>query len=558
MKDARDTTPTKAFVLLGAVVAAACGGEDPLPPEPPPPPPNQAPQTVGAIPPQSVNTGETATVDVASYFRDPDGGALRYTAATSNPGVVSVAVSGTSLALVGVADGTATVTVTATDPGGLTAAQSVAVTVQTPNRAPQTVGAIPARSLDARQTVRLDVASYFRDPDGDGLGYEAATSAAGVVSVSISGSRLTLVGVAQGTATVTVTARDPGGLTAAQRVAVTVRTPNRAPQAVGSIPAQNLVPGRTATLDVASYFRDPDGDALTYEAATSAVSVVSVSISGSRLTLVGVAEGTATVAVTARDPGGLSATRRFASTVLNQAPEPSGSIPDQTVQAGETVWLDVSPYFTDPDGDALTYTATSSDASVASVSISGSAVRIQGISVGSTVLTVNARDPDGGHAIQRATIGVTAPGPDLAFTGVSPTSATLLPGESVMFTFDIRNRGTVASVATTIRAVRSTNPTVSPRDTELVSFSLSSLAPSQTHRFLVTITVDANSAPGTIYIGACVDAAGNEVNTENNCSAGARLTIGSSSDARDSADSAAPIRVRASRPTEPKRPVPPF
>ena len=511
------------------LAAAACGGENPLPP-PPPPPPNQAPQTVGAIPPQSVNTGETATLDVAAYFRDPDGGALTYTAATSNPAVVSVAVSGSSLTLVGVGDGQATVTVTAADPGGLTAAQSVAVTVQTPNRAPETVGSIPAQSVNTGQTTTLDVASYFRDPDGDALGYAAATSAAGVVSVSMSGSVLTMVGVADGTATVTVTASDPGGLTAAQSVSVTVQTPNRAPETVGTIPARSLEPGRTETLDAASYFRDPDGDALTYTAATSNAAVVSAAMSGSSLTLTGVAPGTATVTVTARDPGGLTAAQnvpvsvsratapdlvwvgvdrnaitvapgsegvveftvgnagdaassatnsrahessdptittsdRVASEAIavealapgatatvrlrisvpagaptgstyfgmcvdpvtgetntanncssavrltisasNRAPRPQGTVPARSLAPGQTASVDLSAYFTDPDGDALSYTAASSAPAVAAATVSGRVLTIRAVASGTATITATARDPGGLTATQRVAVTVT-------------------------------------------------------------------------------------------------------------------------------------------------------
>lgn len=47
----------------------------------------------------------------------------------------------------------------------------------------------------------------------------------------------------------------------------------------------------------------------------------------------------------------------------NRAPEPLGWIPDQTVHVGETATLDVSARFADPDGDALTYGASSSDPS---------------------------------------------------------------------------------------------------------------------------------------------------------------------------------------------------
>ena len=128
----------------------------------------------------------------------------------------------------------------------------------------------------------------------------------------MSGSTLTLNGVAVGTASVTVTATDPDGLSATQSVGVTVETPNRAPVRAGFIPAQSIIPGRTGRLDVARYFSDPDGDALGYAATSSNAGVVSVSMSRSELTMAGVAEGTATVAVTATDPDGLSATQSVA------------------------------------------------------------------------------------------------------------------------------------------------------------------------------------------------------------------------------------------------------
>lgn len=98
-------------------------------PPPPPPPPPEPPVQVGSIPAQVVNVGESAMIDVAAYFRDPDGGSLAYQAATSAPAVVSVSISGSSLTMVGVADGQATVTVTATDPGGLSGTQMIQVVI---------------------------------------------------------------------------------------------------------------------------------------------------------------------------------------------------------------------------------------------------------------------------------------------------------------------------------------------------------------------------------------------------------------------------------------------
>ncbi len=400
-------------LVLTVGTALSCSGDGATPPAPPPappPPPPVAPVQVGTIPNQTVQTGQTATLDVVSYFRDPDGGALTYAAASSAAGVVSVALSGSTLTMVGVADGTATVTVTARDPGGLTATQSFQVTVETPNRAPEAVGTIPNQTVQTGQTATLAVASYFRDPDGDALTYTAASSAAAVISVSLSGSTLTMVGVADGTGTVTVTARDPDGLTAAQNFQVMVETANRAPEAVGTIPNQTVATGGQATVDVSSYFRDPDGDGLTYTAASSNATVATATVSGSSVMISAGAAGTWTGTVTAGDPRGLAGVQDIQVTVerSNRAPEAVGTIPNQPVNAGSSRSVDVSSYFRDPDGDALTYTGASSNTAVATVAVSGARVTISGVAAGTANVTVTARDPGGLTGTQR--FGVTVRG----------------------------------------------------------------------------------------------------------------------------------------------------
>ena len=126
---------------------------------------------------------------------------------------------------------------------------------------------------------------------------------------------MTIAGVAAGSAMVTVTATDPGGLSAEQRAAVTVERLNQAPQAVGSIPDQTVPAGQTVTVDASLYFSDPDGDMLTFTATSSSIAVAVPSVSGRTLTIAGVAPGSATVTVTATDPGGLAATQNVNVTV---------------------------------------------------------------------------------------------------------------------------------------------------------------------------------------------------------------------------------------------------
>ena len=219
--------------------------------------------------------------------------------------------------LTGAAPGTATITVTATDPGGLSATQTFEVTVSSTNRAPTVSAAIPDQTLEAGAQVTVDrFGKPFSDPDGDALSYEATSDASDVATASVSGSDVTVAGEAAGTATITVTATDPGGLSATQTFDVTVSSrTNHAPMVSGAIPDQTLQAGTQVTVDVSGAFSDPDGDALSYEATSDAPGVAAVSVSGSDVTVAGEAAGTATITVTATDPGGLSATQTLEVTV---------------------------------------------------------------------------------------------------------------------------------------------------------------------------------------------------------------------------------------------------
>ena len=393
------------FAAIGLAAAVTCAaaacGDGATEPEPPPQP-NRPPVASGTIPGQTVPVGESVMVSVASAFGDPDGDALTYSAASSAPGVASVTVSGAEVTVTGVSAGTTSVTVTASDAGGLSARQTFEVTV--PNRAPAATDSIPDQTVPAGDTVSLDLGEHFSDPDGDTLTYAAESSAADMATVAVSGANLTVTGVSGGTATITVTASDPEGFSAQQAFEATV--PNRAPVATDSIPDQTVQAGDSDSVDLGEHFSDPDGDALTYRAESSAPAVASVAVSGASVTVTGVSAGTATVTVTARDPGGLEAKQSFQVTVPNRPPEPLGTIPTQSIATGETVSLDASAYFTDPDGDALTYTATSSNSRIARASVSGSTVTITGVAAGLATITVTAQDPGGLTATQRPPVTV--------------------------------------------------------------------------------------------------------------------------------------------------------
>ena len=113
--------------------------------------------------------------------------------------------------------------------------------------------------------------------------------------------------------------------------------------------------------------------------------------------------------MTASDPDGASAAHAIAVTVgdgdsSNQPPVASSDIPDHSVRMGSSVTVDGSNYFSDPDGDDLTYTASSSNDEVATVAVEGSTATITAVAVGSAVVTMTASD---GEADASQGFGVT-------------------------------------------------------------------------------------------------------------------------------------------------------
>ncbi|MCY3808597.1 MAG: M66 family metalloprotease [Gemmatimonadetes bacterium] len=78
--------------------------------------------------------------------------------------------------------------------------------------------------------------------------------------------------------------------------------------------------------------------------------------------------------------------------VPNRAPEAVGEIPDVEAFVGETVEIALAEYFTDPDGDELSYSASSSDTDVATVAVSGYTLAVTGVAAGSAQITVTASD----------------------------------------------------------------------------------------------------------------------------------------------------------------------
>ena len=163
-------------------------------------------------------------VDVLANDTDMDGDPL--TVVSAGPaahGATAIAGGGVRYSPALNWSGTDRFSYTIADPGGLTATATVTMTVLPVNDAPAGVGVIPDQMLEeGGGPVTVDLRPYFADVDGDALGYAAVSSDESAVTAAVAGATLTLSPFVAGTATVTVTASDPAGLTAVQTFGVSV------------------------------------------------------------------------------------------------------------------------------------------------------------------------------------------------------------------------------------------------------------------------------------------------------------------------------------------------
>lgn len=353
--------------------------------------PNRAPEVAIALPDLQAFAGDSVAARLAGYFDDPDQDSLTFSAEPAGAGVASVAVAGDELTVKAIAPGTVTVIVTATDPEGLVATQDFVFTV--PNRAPEVTDLLTDIEIRVGEVVTAKMSDHFADPDGEVLVYAAESSEGGVAGVAVSGDELVVSAVAKGLATITVTAADPGGLEAVQSFSVTV--PNRAPEVVDTPAAIKVAVGDEVSVEVTGYFVDPDGDTLSYAAESSDTARAAVVVVGGEARVTGVAKGTASIAVTAMDPEGLTAVLAVQVEVPNRAPEGTGHFPDVEIEVGDTASSDLSAHFMDPDGDELVFAAATSDAAVVAAGVSGHLVMVHAVAKGTATVTVTATDTKG-------------------------------------------------------------------------------------------------------------------------------------------------------------------
>ncbi|MEX3623708.1 Ig-like domain-containing protein [Viridibacillus arvi] len=406
-------------------------------------PPNQAP-TSSPIDEIVLNVDQSKIVMLDDYFYDPDGDKLTYSVTGSN----EIAKADTSesrnnkLTVTGKALGDVKLRITASDGHGGTVQREVSVKVvestvidPPPNtNVPPIFLNIPNQRIHLGKSIELNLNNYTQDPDGDTIQYTAKVNNERV-GLSVKDSTLKLDGLEKGKSAVQVSADDGNGHIVTQTFDVDVYIdeenggepvePVDRPPVAGSIDNVVIEKGQTRNVLISGVLYDPDDDPVTYAIETKEQGIITTKTfkegNNTYVAVKGAEVGQTTVTATVRDEKGNSATTSFVVKVEEKVEVPeegnkapvAKAIPDGEIVKGTTKRVLLNNYFTDPDGDTLTYTVGGPGNNLKHVkrSVEGQVLTLEGTSLGEAEIIVTANDGNG-HKVSSTFKITVVPPPD--------------------------------------------------------------------------------------------------------------------------------------------------
>ncbi len=266
---------------------------------------------------------------------------------------------------------------------------------------------------------------------------------------------------------------------------------NNAPVAATAVPTQNIqINGGAQTVNIATAFTDANSNPMTYTATSSNPANLTVSVTGNIVTLTPITSGTGgaiTITLIANDNiGGGCASAPVTFVVNINRPPVATVIPNQILQlGGANGTLNIASFFTDADGNTLTFTSTNGTPTIATATLVGSIFTLAPLVAGTTTITVTANDGNGGTVSQTFTILVNRP----------PTAVGTITTQTVQ----IGGTGTVNLASFFADADGNTltyTPIFSPTGIATAIFAGNTLTLSGVAGGTTTITITANDGNG--------------------------------------------------------------
>ena len=344
--------------------------------------------------------GHKVTIDLANHFSSNC--TLQFVASSDDNAKATVSESSGELTVTSNDMGQATITVRATEPGGTYVETEFDVDVDE-NEAPEVERAIPDQQLESGGSpVDFELDYHFEDPDWDDdlLHYSVHSPNPGVASARIRYNEtpdseliVTPGTVSQETdVEISVTARDPGGLTVTERFDVTVGCTITLDAPIGDVTLSGA--GTTHQIPLSSHFSSNHCPTIGYTADSDDPNVATVSESGGTLTVTTVGAGTAEISVTASATGAASVTEEFDVMVTGSCTITlDRALPDKSLPSdGHTHEVDLTRHFSSTCQD-IDYMPESDNTSVVTVSELNDELTLTSDDAGRARISVTASAP---------------------------------------------------------------------------------------------------------------------------------------------------------------------
>ncbi|MGD8590574.1 MAG: tandem-95 repeat protein, partial [Chromatiales bacterium] len=344
--------------------------------------------------------------------------------------------SGASVTTSGLSVGTHIITASVSDSDGLTASDTVSVTITAANTAPTVSIDSPANgaNFEAGATVTF-TGSATDTEDGDAAVTATISWSSSLDGALGSGASVTTSGLSVGTHSITASVSDSGGLTASDTISVTITAANTAPTVSIDSPANgaNFEAGATVTF-TGSATDTEDGDAAVTATISWSSSLDGALGSGASVTTSGLSVGTHSITASVIDSGGLTASDTISVTITaaNTAPTVTITAPTNTnFEEGTAVSFSGSA----SDGEDGDLSASLSWTSNLDGPIgSGSSFITSTLSAGTHTITASVTDSGGLTASDTISVTITAANTAPTVTITAPTNTSFEEGTAVSFT----------------------------------------------------------------------------------------------------------------------------
>ena len=368
---------------------------------------------------RSMVVGSVHVIQIASVFSDSEGGSLTINMSTSNVKVLDVKASDAmdEWTLHAIGEGSADLSIAATDNGKLRTETTVSITVVPDKSGAENQAPVldieafdkalpPNRSIVLRRFFIMDLQGLFTDPDGDDFSLTAESSDSAILRVSLrqNGNSAALTARAIGDADLIITATDSDGDSSEARATISVvdQDANRAPEIdrtalTAALPDNNTIPETEYfELQLDQLFHDPDGsdDIVHLGGSSSDSDVLDVSVDDShRLEALAFSPGEVVLSLVARDKAGAEAIVNETITVT-AATASSLAIESQSFDRSAPLTLALNELTQDPKTlSSITDLQVSvDDPSILSTSLSGPTLTLRALKQGRTFIKLRSVD----------------------------------------------------------------------------------------------------------------------------------------------------------------------